>query len=106
MEYKKLVRDRIPQIIADKGGTCMTRILSEEEYLVSLEAKLDEEVGEYHQDQNLQELADILEVLFALAAANGYSREELMSAYESKHMDRGGFEKRIFLISSSHADEK
>ncbi len=106
MEYKKLVRDRIPQIIAEKGGTCQTRILSEEEYLVSLEAKLDEEVGEYHRDKNVEELADILEVLFALAAANGYSCEELMTAYDKKHMDRGGFEKRIFLISTHHADEK
>lgn len=106
MEYKKLVRDRIPQIIAEQGGVCQTRILSEEEYRVSLEAKLDEEVAEYHRDQNLQELADILEVLFALAAANGYNREDLMSAYEDKHMERGGFEKRIFLISSHHAEEK
>lgn len=97
--YNKLVRDRIPEIIEANGEMPHIRILEQEEYLRHLEAKLDEEVGEYHRDKNADELADILEVVFALAEANGCSRAELMEVYMKKHDARGGFEKKIFLIS-------
>ena len=97
--YNKLVRDRIPEIIEAQGETPSIRILEQEEYMQHLEAKLDEEVGEYHRDKNVEELADILEVVFALAEANGCSRAELMEVYQKKHDARGGFGKRIFLIS-------
>lgn len=100
MLYHKLVRDKIPEIIEAGGGKAETRILSDEEYLHFLEAKLDEEVGEYHRDQNAEELADILEVVYALAAAKGCSRQQLAEIYQKKHEKRGGFEKKIFLISS------
>lgn len=99
MIYNKLVRDRIPEIIEKQGETPNFRVLEDAEYLRCLEAKLDEEVGEYHRDRNTEELADILEVAFALAAAQGCSREELLEVYRKKHDARGGFEKRIFLIS-------
>ena len=99
MIYNKLVRDRIPEIIEAQGETPNIRILEQEEYLHHLEAKLDEEVGEYHRDKNAEELADILEVVYALAEANGVARQELMAVYQKKHDARGGFEKRIFLIS-------
>lgn len=97
--YNKLVRDKIPQIIAAQGEHPCIRILEEEEYRILLEQKLDEEVGEYHRDKNSEELADILEVVFALASSIGCTREELMDIYEQKHTARGGFQERIFLIS-------
>ena len=97
--YNKLVRDRIPELIEKQGETPHIRILEQEEYLRHLERKLDEEVGEYHRDKNAEELADILEVVFALAQANGASRQELVEVWKKKHDARGGFEKKIFLIS-------
>ena len=100
MVYNKLIRDRIPEIIAIKGGSAEIRILSAEEYPVYLEAKLDEEVGEFHRDHTAEELADILEVVYALAAEMGVSREELLDIYQKKHDARGGFEKRLLLVSS------
>ena len=100
MQYSKLVRDKIPEIIASHGGKAETRILSDEEYRQMLEAKLDEEVGEYHRDKNAEELADILEVVLALAASIGCSREELVRIYEKKRQERGGFAEKILLISS------
>lgn len=96
--YEKLVRDKIPQIIEAGGEKPVTRILEQEEYLHHLEDKLDEEVGEYHRDKNLEELADILEVVYALADSIG-SREELMRIFDAKHEARGGFRDRVFLIS-------
>ena len=100
MIYNKLVRDKIPQIIEESGGKAEIRILSDEEYRCFLETKLDEEVGEYHQDRTPEELADILEVVYALAAAQGVSKADLLEIYESKHQARGGFDKKILLISS------
>lgn len=100
MIFDKLVRDNIPQIIEDRGGKAEIRILSDEEYPVYLERKLDEEVGEYHRDKTAEELADILEVVYALASAIGCSREELQAIYQKKHDARGGFEKKILLMSS------
>lgn len=100
MVYNKLIRDRIPEIIASKGGNAEIRILSAEEYPVYLEAKLDEEVGEFHRDHTAEELADILEVVYALATEMGVSREELLDIYQKKHDARGGFEKRLLLVSS------
>jgi predicted house-cleaning noncanonical NTP pyrophosphatase (MazG superfamily) len=98
--YNKLVRDNIPKIIEETGGKAEIRILSDEEYRTFLEAKLDEEVGEYHRDKTAEELADILEVVYALASAIGCSREELQAIYQKKHDARGGFEKKILLMSS------
>ena len=94
---KKLVRDHIPDLIRASGEEPVTRILNDAEYLAALETKLDEEVAEYNADKSLEELADILEVVLALAEAQGGTRDELLSVYQSKHDARGGFEKRIFL---------
>ena len=99
MEYHKLVRDKIPEIIASQGEKSHIRILEQEEYTRCLEQKLDEEVQEFHRDQNAEELADILEVVLALADNLGCSREELLEIYQKKHDARGGFVNRIFLIS-------
>ena len=95
--YNKLVRDRIPEIIESSGKTCTTEILSPEEYLRMLDAKLDEELAEYHKDQNIEELADLLEVIHAAAIARGYTLEDLEQIRAEKAGKRGGFEKRILL---------
>lgn len=100
-KYDKLVRDKIPEIIKESGKLCKTEILSDEEYLKRIDAKLDEEVAEYHQDQNLEELADILEVIYAAAVARGYSVAELEALRQKKADERGGFEKKILLTEVS-----
>ena len=95
--YNKLVRDRIPEIIETSGNTCVTEILSDEDYLKMLDAKLEEELAEYHADQNIEELADLMEVIRACAVARGYSVEELEQVRAEKATKRGGFEKKILL---------
>lgn len=96
--YNKLVRDRIPEIITASGKSCTTEILSEEAYLAMLDTKLDEELAEYHEDQNLEELADLLEVIRAVAVARGYTLEQLEIIRAEKAKKRGGFEKKILLV--------
>ena len=95
--YNKLVRDKIPEIIEDDGKTCKTRILSDEEYIAALEAKLNEEVAEYQADKNLEEMADVLEVLQAICIARGYSLNDLEEMKAKKANERGGFKKKMFL---------
>ena len=99
MIYNKLVRDKIPSIIERQGEIPRTRILPASEYSRALEQKLDEEIAEFHKEKNLEELADILEVVYALAEDLGYSKSELLQTYDRKHEKRGGFRDRIFLIS-------
>ena len=96
-KYNKLVRDRIPEIIESSGRTCVTEILSDEDYLRMLDVKLDEELAEYHADQNIEELADLMEVIRACTVARGYTIEELERVRSDKAAKRGGFEKRILL---------
>lgn len=95
--YNKLVRDRIPKIIESSGKTCSTEILSPEDYLRMIDAKLDEELAEYHKDQNIEELADLPGVIHAAAIARGYTLEGLEQTRAEKAATRGAFEKRILL---------
>lgn len=103
--YNKLVRDRIPDIIKASGADCKIEILSDKEYLKMIDAKLDEELTEYHKDQNIEELADLLEVVYAAATARGYLLEELEAIRARKAADRGRFDKKIFLVETIENDK-
>lgn len=95
--YNKLVRDKIPEIIQGADKVCETKILSNEEYLQMLDNKLDEELKEYREAQNIEELADLLEVLYAVTKARGYSIEQVEQVRVDKQKSRGGFEQKILL---------
>ena len=96
----KLVRDRIPEIIKNAGKRPIIEILSQEEYLKELDKKLNEEVAEYQADKSIEEMADVLEVLFAICEARGHSLEELLQVREDKREKRGGFKDKIYLIET------
>lgn len=95
--YDKLVRDKIPKIIEKSGKHCKIEILSDEKYLEMIDKKLNEELAEYHKDKNIEELADLLEVIYAATKALGYSIEELEKVRVEKVEKRGGFDKKILL---------
>lgn len=97
--HNKLVRDRIPEIIASSGKTCVTCVLDEDEYIAALDAKLTEELAEYQQDKSAEELADLLEVMMAVAEARGYTFAAVEALRQEKAAKRGGFKSRIFLES-------
>lgn len=96
----KLVRDKIPEIIKNAGKTPMIEILSNEDYLKELDIKLNEEVAEYQADKSIEEMADVLEVLFAICEARGHSIDELLQVKASKQEKRGGFKDRIYWIGN------
>lgn len=95
--YHKLVRDRIPEIIASDGKTCVCETLSDEDYLRLLDAKLTEELSEYQESHSLEELANLLEVLRAVVKARGWIWEGLEQVRSDKAAKRGGFERKLLL---------
>jgi predicted house-cleaning noncanonical NTP pyrophosphatase (MazG superfamily) len=96
--YNKLVRDKIPKIIIDSDKDFDFHIATNGEAKNLLHAKLDEEVAEFHSNpEDLEELADIMEVVFALAKNLGYSEDELLNKRLEKRHDRGCFDDNIVL---------
>lgn len=96
-KYNKLVRDNIPEIIKKRGAKPITRVLDDKEYIDQLFDKLIEEIDEFDEDRNAEELADIFEVLSALGSALGIKGDQLKKARLKKATTRGTFKKRIFL---------
>lgn len=97
MKYNKLVRDKIPGIIRAKGERPVTHVADETEYFEKLRQKLREEVEEFLKSGKPEELADILEVVYALGTTAGVTRGALEQLREAKAGERGGFDGRIVL---------
>lgn len=95
--YDKLVRDRIPEIIESSGNKCEIEVVSDEIALEYLYKKLNEEVSELLEDKNLDEIADVMEVLFAIGSKYGYSQEYILNRRNEKRDSRGGFEDNLIL---------
>ncbi|CEI72587.1 nucleoside triphosphate pyrophosphohydrolase [Romboutsia hominis] len=95
--YDKLVRDRIPEIIEASGNKCEIERVSDEVALEYLYKKLGEEVNELLEDKNLDEIADVMEVLFAIGKKYGYSEDDVLSRRNEKRNSRGGFDDNLVL---------
>lgn len=106
--YGKLVRDLIPAVIRSNGHKPIFRELSAEEYRVALVAKAHEELRELteaHGRHVVEELADLLEVMRAVATADGFDWQEIEEETRKKRKERGGFEQRIWLESVIEAEK-
>ena len=101
--YNKLVRDRIPEIIEMSGQTLTSRILDEDDYLIEINRKMHEELAEYEEartnEDSIEELADLLELIYAAANTYGTTIEELEKIRLDKAKKRGGYDERIFLVA-------
>jgi len=98
--YNKLVRDKIPEIIKSNGEEPITRILDDEEYKNALEEKLYEEYNEVITSSNenrIEELADMLEIIKALAIVEGKTLDDVIKVADKKNKKRGSFQKKIYL---------
>lgn len=102
--YNKLVRDFIPDIIDSQGKLYSIRTLLDEEYYAELRKKLHEEYEEYLTATNdkdaVHELADLLEVVYALASIHGVTEQDLNHVRNEKAVKRRGFKERILLIEA------
>lgn len=96
--YNKLVRDKVPDAIIEGGDAYSHYVIDDHnDYLFALDEKLDEELVEYQVTKDLNELADVLEVIHAIAEAKGATFEELDAIRLAKRERRGGFTKKIVL---------
>ena len=98
--YNKAIRDKIPEIIEKSGNFCNFKELSDEDFLIEIEKKLSEEVNEYMESKNPEELSDILEVIFKISEIKGISKEDLENIRIKKVSERGGFDRNLFLIET------
>ncbi|MEK3716247.1 nucleoside triphosphate pyrophosphohydrolase [Paenibacillus sp. FSL R7-0333] len=100
--YNKLIRDKIPEIMEVDNKTFELRTLSKSEYCEQLIKKLHEEIREFEEADDcnqIEELADIVEVIYAIVENQSLSVEEFEKIRLAKKDKRGGFSKQLFLIS-------
>lgn len=97
IEYNKLIRDKIPGIIASNGKKAVVDVMDNDMYGRFLDMKLKEELDEYYKEMNTEELVDMVEVIYAILEYKGVSREEFEKIREKKLLEKGGFKERILL---------
>jgi predicted house-cleaning noncanonical NTP pyrophosphatase (MazG superfamily) len=98
--YNKLIRDNIIEHIETKGGTARYHIADEVEYKEKLLLKLQEEVVEFIEAKNQEEMADIFEVITAILKHYSWSLEDIVAVQKEKREKKGAFTKRIILEES------
>jgi len=99
-KYNKVVRDKIPEIIAESGKKSNIKQLDDTSFLAELEKKLIEEVNEYSESKDVEELADLLEVIYRISELRGVNSDELEKIRRDKAEKRGKFASNLFLIDS------
>ena len=99
-KYNKLVRDKIPDIInSEKNKKATFRIMEEKEYLKELNKKLMEEANEFIEKNDVEELADVMEVVISIMKEKNITWEQVEKIRKEKKENRGGFENKVFLES-------
>ena len=99
-KYNKVVRDKIPEIIEESGKKYTLKQLDDASFLAEIEKKLIEEVNEYSESKDIEELADILEVIYRISELRGVNSEELDEIRKDKAEKRGKFASNLFLIDA------
>jgi predicted house-cleaning noncanonical NTP pyrophosphatase (MazG superfamily) len=97
---EKLIRDKLPEIMRDQGLAVFDRRLDDAEFDRALRAKLLEEAAEAVEARGAEdlagELADLSEVILALAQLHGLTPEEIEARRIAKRVERGGFDDRVY----------
>jgi predicted house-cleaning noncanonical NTP pyrophosphatase (MazG superfamily) len=97
-KYNKVIRDKIPEIIEKSGKKSNIKHLDDESFLAELEKKLNEEVSEYVESKDVEELADLLEVIYRISELRGVNSDELDKIRKDKAEKRGKFTNNVFLL--------
>ena len=100
IKYNKAIRDKIPEIIEESGKKYNLKQLDDTSFLAELEKKLIEEVNEYSESKDVEELADLLEVIYRISELRGVNSDELDEMRKDKAKKRGKFESNLFLIDA------
>ncbi len=100
MKYNKLVRDKIPENIRKKGEKAITHVASGAEYWRKLKEKFLEEFEEFKKDESIEEFADLMEVIDAVADYKKFNKKKVLKVRKKKATEKGKFKKRIILDES------
>lgn len=103
--YNQLVKDNVPKILKEKGSKPHTRTLNDEEYISELEISLDEYVARYTETGGMNELADIVELVYAIAKVKGYDQNKFNALLADRKKKYGGYDKRTYLLNVDEEDE-
>jgi len=98
ISYNKLVRDKIPEIIEASGKKYTVESMDKKEHLNYLIKKLQEELNEYYENNEIEELADLVEVIYGILSLEGISIKDFHSMREKKNSERGKFKKGLKLL--------
>ena len=98
--HNKAIRDKIPEIIAESGKKSNIKELDDTSFLAELEKKLIEEVNEYAESKDVEELADLVEVIYRISELKGVNSDELDKIRKDKAEKRGKFDDNLFLIDT------
>ena len=98
--YNKLIRDNLIEKMENKGLKVEYHILEEDEYDKELDKKLKEEVNEYIEDYSIEEMADVMEVIYTIMEHRNIKMEDVEKARIEKRYKNGAFNKKIFLESA------
>ena len=99
IKYNKLIRDNIPEIIRASGKECVVRAMDDGDFLKMADLKLTEELEEYLESGSVEELADLMEVIYAAAEARGTTPSELEEIRKVKAERNGTFKKKLLLTA-------
>ena len=98
--YNKLVRDKIPEEINNiDGRKANYKILNDNEYIQELDKKLFEEAHEFIEEHSVEELADLMEVIYAIMKTKNISFEDVEVAREQRNKKKGCFKDKVYLIN-------
>ena len=95
--YNKLIRDNNVKLMEDKGCKVTYEILDDKRYGQELDKKLQEEVSEYLADYSVEEMADVMEVIYAMLDFRGITMEEVEKVRLNKRNLKRAFKNKIFL---------
>lgn len=97
INYDKLIRDRIPEIIEGQGKKAVYTKLNDSQYKEMLDKKLTEELEEYSQSDSVEELADLVEVIYAILDYKKVTIDEFETIRVKKVQERGAFKEKLLL---------
>ena len=104
IDYNKLIRDRIPEIIEKSGKKAIIEKTSGEKLLKLLNTKLYEELKEYKESGSIEELADLVEVVYGILYFKGITLKEFENIREEKNRERGAFKEGLVLLKVIEED--
>jgi predicted house-cleaning noncanonical NTP pyrophosphatase (MazG superfamily) len=101
MRYHKLVRDQVPAELRQQHLRPVVQVLTDDQYRLALNKRLQADASGHLKDKSLEELSDIVEIIYAIAALRGATPDQLEALRQRKAHQKGGYTQHYFLIETN-----